>query len=64
MPATETGILAIRLQAVPAAVVPVVIGASLAVPGYDFKSSTNPLTLSVVGRGGGGPTPLANQLCW
>ena len=29
-----------------------------------LNSSTNPLTLSVVGRGGGGPTPLANQLCW
>jgi 1,4-dihydroxy-2-naphthoate octaprenyltransferase len=40
MPAKETGILAIRLQAVHAAVVPVVIGASLAVSGYDFKYFT------------------------
>jgi hypothetical protein len=31
---------------------------------HAFKSSPNPLTLSVVGCGGGGPTPLANQLCW
>ena len=30
----------------------------------NIKSRPNPLTLSVVGRGGGGPTPLANQLCW
>jgi len=32
--------------------------------GGKFKSRPNPLTLSVVGCGGGGPTPLANQLCW
>jgi hypothetical protein len=25
---------------------------------------SNPLTLSAVGRGGGGPTPLVNQQCW
>ena len=30
----------------------------------ELKSSPNPLTLSVVGCGGEGPTPLANQPCW
>ena len=29
-----------------------------------FKYRPNPLTLSVVGHGGGGPIPLANQPCW
>jgi hypothetical protein len=29
----------------------------------NFIYLSKPLTLSVVGRGGGGPTPLANQQC-
>jgi hypothetical protein len=30
---------------------------------HRFIYLSKPLTLSVVGRGGGGPTPLANQQC-
>ncbi len=29
-----------------------------------FYLLSKPLTWSVVGRGGGGPTPLVNQHCW
>ncbi|MHB8881817.1 MAG: Ig-like domain-containing protein [Thermodesulfovibrionales bacterium] len=32
--------------------------------GFDLINGSKPLTMSVVGRGGEGPTPTANQHCW